>query len=286
MSNAIKFTPQGGRVRVSLGCQDSHVKIAVSDTGIGIEPEFLPHVFEPFRQEDASSTRRHGGLGLGLAIVLCLVELHGGTVEVTSEGKGHGACFTVSLPSEASQAGVVRPPAATCRRGSSDLSGRLMDLEGVRVLVVDDEADTRELVGLVLAEHHAEVQTAGSAAEALAKLPRFHPMVLVSDIGMPEEDGYALIQKVRRLPQEQGGAVSALALTAFARAEDRTRAILAGYQMYLAKLVEPWELVAYVASLAGRTSSEAMTGASSLKRPEGRPVEGKKKFNELSRGEA
>jgi PAS domain S-box-containing protein len=263
VSNAIKFTPQGGRVKVSLSQQGPHVQISVSDTGIGIEPEFLPHVFEPFRQADASSTRRHGGLGMGLAIVLCLAELHGGTVEVASSGKDQGASFTVKLPREAIPAGAraARAPAVTRRRASSDLSGRLVDLEGVRVLVVDDEPDTRDLVGLVLAEHHAEVQTVGSAAEAMAELTRFRPMVLVCDIGMPEEDGYSLIQKVRRLPLEQGGAVPALALTAFARAEDRTRAILEGYQMHLAKPVEPLELMAYVASLAGRTYREAMSGA-------------------------
>jgi PAS domain S-box-containing protein len=263
VSNAIKFTPQGGRVKVSLSQQGPYVQLTVSDTGIGIEPEFLPHVFEPFRQADASSTRRYGGLGMGLAIVLSLVELHGGTVEVASAGKDQGATFTVKLPREAihAEARVARAPAAIQRRAPSDLSGRLVDLEGVRVLVVEDEPDTREMVGLVLAEHHAEVQAVGSAADALAELARFRPMVLVCDIGLPEEDGYALIQKVRRLPQEQGGAVPALALTAFARAEDRTRAILEGYQMHLAKPVEPLELMAYVASLAGRTYREAMSSA-------------------------
>ncbi|PTL76217.1 response regulator [Vitiosangium sp. GDMCC 1.1324] len=263
VSNAIKFTPQGGRVKVALSQQGPNVQLTVSDTGIGIEPDFLPHVFEPFRQADASSTRRHGGLGMGLAIVLCLVELHGGTVEVASEGKDQGASFTVKLPRKAfpTAARASRTPATHRRRASSDLSGKLVDLESVRVLVVDDEPDTRELIGLVLAEHHAEVRTVGSAAEALAELARFRPMVLVSDIGMPEEDGYSLIQKVRRLPRDQGGVVPALALTAFARAEDRTRAILEGYQMHLAKPVEPLELMTYVASLAGRTYREAMPSA-------------------------
>ncbi|WP_095992360.1 response regulator [Cystobacter fuscus] len=263
VNNAIKFTPQGGRVKVALSQQGPHVQLTVSDTGIGIEPEFLPHVFEPFRQADASSTRQHGGLGMGLAIVLSLVELHGGTVEVASAGKGLGASFTVKLPREAIHIGARagRATMAPRRQASSNLSNRLVDLEGVRVLVVDDEPDTRQLIESLLAEHHAEVRTVCSAAEALVEFARFHPMVLVSDIGMPEEDGYSLIQKVRRLPQEQGGAVPALALTAFARPEDRTRALLAGYQMHLAKPVEPLELMTYVASLVGRTYREAMPSA-------------------------
>jgi CheY-like chemotaxis protein len=188
---------------------------------------------------------------------------------VASAGKDQGASFTVELPREASQAGAGRPPAAACRRASSDIGSGLVELEGVRVLVVDDEPDTRELMGLILEEHHAEVQTAGSAAEALAVLARCRPMVLVSDIGMPGEDGYALIQKVRRLPPEQGGAVPALALTAFVRAEDRTRAILEGYQLHLAKPVEPWVLASHVASLAGRggelETSQSQSGRSSAR---------------------
>ncbi|XYI02381.1 response regulator [Sorangium sp. So ce1128] len=255
VSNAIKFTLQGGYVMVSLKHGDSHVQITVSDTGLGIEPEFLPHVFERFRQADASTTRRHGGLGLGLSIVRHLVELHGGTVEAASAGKNQGASFTVKLPSAARHAEVAagKPPApAPHRRPFSHSGGEFLDLKGVRVLVVDDEPDTRDLIQQILAEHHAEVRTASSVVEALVELDRGQPMVLVSDIGMPQEDGYALIQKVRQLPQERGGSVPALALTAFAGTEDCTRALLAGYQVHLAKPVEPLKLVEHVASLAGR----------------------------------
>jgi CheY-like chemotaxis protein len=246
-------------VTVFLNEDDSHVQITVSDTGIGIEPEFLPHVVERFWQADASTTRRHGGLGLGLSIVLHLVELHGGTVEAASAGKNQGASFTVKLPAAARHAEVSagKPLApALRRRPLSHSDGKLLDLKGVRVLVVEDEPDTLDLILQILAEHHAEVWTARSAVEALAELDRGRPMVLVSDIGMPQEDGYVLIQKVRQLPREQGGSVPALALTAFAREDDCARALLAGYQMHLAKPVKPLDLVAHVASLAGRINCE------------------------------
>jgi PAS domain S-box-containing protein len=257
VSNAIKFTPQGGHVMVSLRHEDSHVQITVSDTGIGLDPEFLPYVFERFRQADSSSTRQHGGLGLGLSIVKHLTELHGGTVEVASAGKNQGASFTVKLPSAARHAEVAAgnsPAFALRRRPLSDSDDELLDLKGVRVLVVDDDPDTRDLILQILGEHHAEVRTASSTVEALAEFARGQPMVLVSDIGMPQEDGYVLIQKVRQLPQERGGSVPALALTAFAGADDCTRAHLAGYQMHLAKPVKPSELVEHVARLAGRKS--------------------------------
>ncbi|MDC3962114.1 response regulator [Polyangium jinanense] len=255
LSNSMKFTPQGGQVKVSLRREGSYAHLAVSDTGIGIDPNFLPYVFEQFRQEDASTTREHGGLGLGLSIVQHLVELHGGTVEAQSAGKDQGASFTVRLPLEAKHAEVLvgeRPLSMPQRRPLSHRGGELLNLTGVRVLVVDDEPDTRELLLRILVECHAEVRTAGSVVEALAELIRDQPTVLVSDIGMPQEGGYELIQKVRQLPRERGGSVPALALTAFARAEDRARALLAGYQMHLAKPVKPSELVAHVASLAGR----------------------------------
>jgi CheY-like chemotaxis protein/two-component sensor histidine kinase len=254
LSNAIKFTPRAGQVKVSLLHEGTHAQITVSDTGIGIDPAFVPHIFERFRQADASTTRRYGGLGLGLAIVRHLVELLGGTVEVASAGKDQGASFTVKLPLSMRQSEIVAgapPPAIGCR-GSWASGDDPVDLTGVRVLVVDDEPDARELIGRILAEHHMEVRTAGSAAEALAAFDEGWPMVLVSDISMPEEDGYALIRRVRRLPQERGGSVPALALTAFARAEDRARAISEGYQMHLTKPVKPWELLAYVSRLAGR----------------------------------
>ncbi|WP_437276536.1 response regulator [Sorangium sp. So ce375] len=255
LSNAMKFTPQGGQVKLSLRREGSYAHLSVSDTGAGIDPAFLPYVFEQFRQEDASTTREHGGLGLGLSIVQHLVELHGGTVEAASAGKGQGASFTVKLPLEAKRAEALaggEAPSTPQRRPSWHRGGELVNLKGVRVLVVDDEPDTRELLLRILAECQAEVRTAGSVVEALAELERDQPMVLVSDIGMPQEGGYELIRKVRQLPQERGGGVPALALTAFARAEDRAQALMAGYQMHLAKPVKPPDLVAHVATLAGR----------------------------------
>ncbi|MDI1447848.1 response regulator [Polyangium sp. 6x1] len=270
LSNSMKFTPRGGQVSVSLRREGSYAHLAVSDTGIGIDPDFLPYVFEQFRQADASATREHGGLGLGLSIVQHLVELHGGTVEAASPGKDQGASFTVRLPLEAKHAEVwaeERAPSTPPRRPVWHRGGDLLNLTGVRVLVVDDEPDTRELLLRILAECHAEVRTAGSVVEALAELDRDQPTVLVSDIGMPQEGGYELIQKVRQLPHERGGSVPALALTAFARAEDRTRALLAGYQMHLAKPVKPSELVAHVASLAGRTHARVETSPDGRVRP-------------------
>ncbi|WP_437852410.1 response regulator [Sorangium sp. So ce363] len=255
VSNAMKFTRQGGQVKVSLRREGTYARLAVSDTGIGIAPEFLPYVFEQFRQADASTTREYGGLGLGLSIVQHLVELHGGTVEAASAGKDQGASFTVKLPLSAKHVEALaggEPPPMPQRRPSRHRAGELLSLKGVRVLVVDDEPDTRELLLGILAECQAEVRTAGSVVEALAELERDQPTVLVSDIGMPHEGGYELIQKVRQLPEERGGSVPALALTAFARAEDRARALMAGYQMHLAKPVKPPDLVAHVATLAGR----------------------------------
>lgn len=258
LSNAIKFTPKGGKVQVVLERVHSHLEIGIADTGEGISPEFLPYVFDRFRQQDASTTRKHGGLGLGLAIVKQLVELHGGNVRVESGGRGQGTTFCVMLPLS-----VLRPvpdPDHAERRhpqaGSASLSipAQRLNLTGVKVLVVDDEADARGLVQRLLEDRGALVQSVGSAAEALRLLPVQRPDVLVSDIGMPGEDGYALIRQVRALPAEQGGNVPAVALTAYARSEDRLNVILAGFQMHLAKPVEAAELLALVASLAGRVA--------------------------------
>jgi PAS domain S-box-containing protein len=257
LSNAIKFTPRGGRVEVALERVNSNVEITVSDTGVGISPDFLPYVFERFRQADASSTRRHGGLGLGLSIVKHLAELHGGTVRARSAGEGKGASFIVHLP--LSPARIEEPdrhhptaagpdPAAATRQDAPSL-------EGLKVLVVDDEPDARLLVARILSDHRAEVVTTASADEALPALQRERPQVLISDIGMPEVDGYELMRRVRSMSSGNGGAVPAVALTAFARPEDRLRALHAGYQMHVAKPVEPAELVAVVASLAGRLRS-------------------------------
>jgi PAS domain S-box-containing protein len=252
LANAIKFTPKGGRVQVRFERVNSHIEIAVSDTGQGIAPEFLPFVFDRFRQADGTATRAHGGLGLGLSIVRHLVELHGGTVHVDSQGEGHGATFTVKLPlltvyqREGGQEHVH--PAARDIHSSFDCAERL---DGLKVLVVDDEADTRELLRVVLGRCGAEVTTAGSAEEALDLLKVNRPDVLVSDIGMPGTDGYELIRQVRALSLEGGGKIPAVALTAYARAEDRLQVLRAGYQMHVAKPVELSELVAIVANLAG-----------------------------------
>jgi PAS domain S-box-containing protein len=253
LSNAIKFTTRGGKVQVMLERVNSHIEIAVSDTGAGIAPEFLPHVFDRFRQADQRTTRQHGGMGLGLAIVRHLVELHGGVVRAESPGVGLGSTFTVLLPVAPVYQGAVEGgrvhPAARDTLPSFDCVERL---DGVRVLVVDDEPDARELLKAGLGRCGAEVTVAGSAAEALQAMRVVAPDLLISDIGMPEEDGYELIQHVRALPVESGGRVPAIALTAYARVEDRMQALRAGYQMHVPKPVEIAELVAVAASLVER----------------------------------
>jgi PAS domain S-box-containing protein len=253
LSNAIKFTPKGGRVQIRLERVNSHVALVVSDTGKGIGAEFMPHVFERFRQADQKTTRLHGGLGIGLAIVRHLVELHGGTVQADSPGEGQGATFVVKLPilpvqQKDDPAGCAYPAAGNTLP-SYDCPERL---EGLKVLVVDDEFDTRELLGVALRRCGAEVSTAGSAREALAAIEESRPDLLISDIGMPGEDGYELIGKVRALTNGRGGEIPAIALTAYARTEDRLRALRAGYQMHLSKPVELAELVVVMASLAQR----------------------------------
>lgn len=250
LSNAIKFTQGGGRVEVRLARGDGLLEIAVSDTGQGIPPEFLPYLFDRFRQADAAITRQHGGLGLGLSICRHLVELHGGTVHAKSAGEGQGATFTVKLPLAASRRIPDKAaPASPSREPPVEPFGRA-SLGALRVLVVDDEPDALELVQRVLEEHGAEVVTAASAVEALDRIARRVPDVLVSDIGMPEVDGYDLVRRLRALPPEQGGEVPALALTAFARPEDRARAIAAGYDTHLKKPFDGTELCAAVARLA------------------------------------
>ncbi|MDB5295740.1 MAG: hypothetical protein JWO31_1723 [Phycisphaerales bacterium] len=254
LSNAVKFTPKGGRVHVALGRVNSHVEVSVTDTGEGIDAGFLPHVFDRFRQADASTTRRHGGLGLGLAIVKQLVDLHGGSVRVSSPGPGRGSTFTVELPLTAVQPGDDMPAAAREHPGSEVEGGghrpAYGQLVGVSVLVVDDEDDARTVVRRLLEGCGAVVDTAGSAGEALAHLTARVPDVLVSDIGMPGQDGYELIRRVRALPPDRGGRVHALALTAYARTVDRVRALEAGFHMHVAKPVDPAELIVTVAALA------------------------------------
>jgi CheY-like chemotaxis protein len=231
------------------------MEITVSDTGQGIAPEFLLHVFERFRQSDSSSTRRHGGLGLGLAIVHQLVEMHGGAVNAESPGQGAGTTFKVILPllsvhHELSAGGMADDGLI----GSKTPAGSRLSLADLRVLVVDDEPDSRELIGVVLKGRGARVVAVGSAVEALAEMERQAFDVLVSDIGMPVVDGYALISKIRQLPAERGGRIPAAALTAYAGAGDRTRTLSAGYQIHIPKPVEPAELTTVVANLAERYS--------------------------------
>jgi PAS domain S-box-containing protein len=254
LTNAVKFTPRGGKVEVLLSRVNSHIEIRVNDTGLGIAPEFLPHVFERFRQADSSSTRRYGGLGLGLAIVKQLVELHGGSVRAQSEGEGRGSTFVVSLPLAPVRVAPQQasPAAAGGRTAPAVADQDGVDLSGIKVLVVDDEPDALDLIKRVLAMRQATVITATNVADGLRVLQGERPDVLVSDIGMPEQDGYHFIREVRRLPSAAGGRIPAVALTAFARSEDRTRALLAGYQIHLAKPIEPRELLVTVASLAGR----------------------------------
>jgi len=251
LSNAVKFTPTAGKITVTLERINSHVEISVSDSGEGILPEFLPHVFDRFRQQDSSTMRKHQGLGLGLSIVKQLVELHGGAVRASSAGLGQGATFVVSLPVAAAHR-EVKEREVTVPVEPPPVSEGVPTLLGTRVLVVDDDTDARELLRSILAQRGASVRTAGSASEALAQLDSRVPDVLVSDIGMPGQDGYGLIREVRLRPREKGGHIPALALTAFARSDDRRRAISAGFHMHLAKPVEPAELVTVVASLARR----------------------------------
>jgi PAS domain S-box-containing protein len=253
LTNAVKFTSKGGRIQVKVQRINSHVEIAVSDSGVGIRKEFLPYVFDRFRQADASITRTHGGLGLGLSIVRQLVDLHGGSVRVQSEGEGKGTTFTITLPfvgvvTNQDDAGSVHPT-----QGDEIISFEgLPSLQGLKILVVDDEADTRELIREVLKECGSEVITSRSAEEALAALEEHKPDILISDLGMPDEDGYSLISKIRALPDERGGQIPAAALTAYARAEDRMRVLRSGFQFHLPKPIDSAELVTVVASLAGR----------------------------------
>jgi PAS domain S-box-containing protein len=250
LSNAIKFTPNGGTVAIEAESVDGYVEIRVRDTGIGIKEEFLPHVFDRFRQADASSIRKFGGLGLGLAIVRHITEMHGGTVRVASEGENLGATFTISLPVTASQPEDIESGRTSGARILEDAPK--ISLDGLLILVVDDEDDTRQLLVQSLTFYGATVVTAKSAAEGLSEIIDKSPDVLVSDIGMPEEDGYSLIRKTRALSDEHQKNVKAIALTAFTRAQDRMRALSAGYQNHVSKPVEPDELATVIASLTGR----------------------------------
>ncbi len=264
LCNAIKFTPNGGRVEVRLSvfsdseqqATDNYAQIQVSDTGKGISPDFLPYVFERFRQADSTSTRSNKGLGLGLAIARHLVELHGGTIQAESAGIGQGATFTVMLPllaipsakeAQTSNSNQMQVPMVGEDTAALENPPRL---DGLQVLVVDDEADVREWISTVLTESGAQVIAVGSVGEALAALEQLRPDVLVSDIGMPDEDGYTFIRKVRELGSEMGGRIPAVALTGYAREEDYRQAKAAGFQLHIAKPIKAAELVAVVKSLA------------------------------------
>jgi CheY-like chemotaxis protein/two-component sensor histidine kinase len=242
LSNAVKFTPTGGTVTVRVEVEGPEVRVSVSDTGIGIAPEFLPHVFERFRQADSSSTRRFGGLGLGLSIVKQLVDLHGGSVRAESAGEGHGATFSVSI--RAAGAGATPEPGAP-----SSTHGALV---GLTVLVVDDDDDGRELLRAVLRGAGARVSTAASATEGVTAAMRERPDVIVSDIAMPERDGCQMLRELRALPPENGGLTPAIAVTAFASGEDRRRASEAGFSSYIVKPVDAVDLVTTVAATVGR----------------------------------
>ena len=245
LSNAIKFTPAGGAVGVTLGCEGGSARIVVHDTGIGLDPDFLPHAFERFRQGESGSTRHHGGLGLGLAIVQHMIRLHGGDVMAESEGLNRGATFTVTLPALARETGAA---VATAAPGI----GFQPSLTDLRILAVDDDPDALALMETVLSQRGAKVTRATSVADALAALERDVPDVLISDIAMPGQDGYALIHAVRTSPRAEVREVPAAALTAYASAEDRTRVVLAGFQSHLPKPIDVDALVVLVAKLAGR----------------------------------
>ncbi len=244
LSNAVKFTPAHGRVEVRLQCVEQQAQITISDSGKGISAQFLPHVFDYFRQADSATTRKFGGLGLGLAIVRYLVELHGGTIRADSPGEELGATFTVSLPLMPAQAAVSQSPV---------FPSQSLDLNDVEVLVVDDDRDTREFVEFLLNQVGARVVTAASAREALAALMSTKPYVLLSDIGMPDMDGYMLMRQIRKLPPEQGGSIPAIALTAYAAEIDYQQAIDAGFQQHIAKPIEPDELIRIIVEILNRT---------------------------------
>jgi signal transduction histidine kinase len=251
LSNAVKFTPEGGHVTVRARRDDAHVQLEVADTGVGIEEEFLPYIFDRFRQADSSSTRRHGGLGLGLAIARHLAELHGGTVQARSPGPGQGTTFTVRLPARAARAAAPAtlpgaPPTPASEAPSGAAAGRL---DGLRVLVVEDEPDTLDLVATILRERGATVEAVATTQDARDALARLRPDLLLSDIGLPGEDGLALMRAIRTLAPEQGGQVPAVALTAYAREQDRAQALHAGFQAHLPKPIQPQDLVRVISQV-------------------------------------
>jgi signal transduction histidine kinase/CheY-like chemotaxis protein len=252
-SNAVKFTPERGKVRVQAQRAGSVIRISVSDSGVGITPEFLPYIFDRFRQADGSTTRVHGGLGLGLSIVKHLVQLHQGKVEVQSEGKNEGACFTISLPVAFKAPTIAAENSAKAEPGSNGLPASYSKaLKGLRILVVDDEVDSRDLVSAILTRCGSEVTCCESAADALKAIRDWKPDLLVSDIGMPNEDGYALIGKMRKMKSKRARQTPAVALTAYVTNEDRERALAAGFRLHVSKPIEPANLVRLIAEAIGR----------------------------------
>jgi CheY-like chemotaxis protein/anti-sigma regulatory factor (Ser/Thr protein kinase) len=255
LTNAIRFTPNGGRVDLSVEHAGSQMEVKVVDTGRGISADFLPHVFERFRQADKVTSRQQGGLGLGLAIVRQLVELHGGTVHAASDGEGRGATVTIRLPILTAAAPAERWSALAERRFGPSMESpppRSLRLDDVHILVVDDQTDGRTLTSLVLTESGARVKTVASAREALQSLEGQRPDVLVTDIGLPGEDGYALVSQIRQHEAAHGGFLPAIALTGFTRAEDRARILVAGFQAHVSKPIDPVELTAAIAAVMRR----------------------------------
>ena len=251
LSNAIKFTPKGGRVQVVLERVNSHIEIRVSDTGRGVKPEFLPFIFDRFSQSEPSTTRTHGGLGMGLAISKAIMELHGGTITAHSEGEGKGSTFAISIPIMPVNKQQL-PLDRVHPRAWTEISVECPpEISGLKILVVDDDSDTCDMIRAVLEQCGGQVHTATDADAALDAFSTWKPAVLISDIGLPEVDGYELLRRIREHEKHSGSRVPAVALTAFARIEDRVKALAAGYQMHVAKPVEPGELLAIVASLAG-----------------------------------
>jgi CheY-like chemotaxis protein len=256
LSNAVKFTPEGGRIEVRLAEENNRVRLEVKDSGVGIAPDFLPYVFDRFSQADSSVTRSFGGLGLGLAIVRHLIELHGGTVGVMSAGEGLGAAFLVTLPLATTEVPADARAAGAARDSESSTMGEKQAsypaLDGLRVLVVDDDADTRTMVTMVFERCGSEVRASATAREALDIFELWHPEVMVCDIGMPDEDGYSFIRRVRLAEAHRTQQTPAVALTGYARSEDRARALASGYQMHIAKPIDPLQLANAITKLANR----------------------------------
>jgi CheY-like chemotaxis protein/anti-sigma regulatory factor (Ser/Thr protein kinase) len=262
-SNAVKFTPKHGQVNVRISSENSHASVSVSDTGIGIKREFLPYIFDRFRQADGSTTRTHGGLGLGLAIVRHLVELHNGNVRVESDGRELGSTFTVSLP-------VAEPVTLRSRNALAPAENKVLPaiagniLDGLRILVVDDEPDSRELVATILKRSGGEVRCSQSAADAIRAFKEWEPDLLISDIAMPNEDGFILLKKLRRLRSKRAKEIPAVALSAYATDEDRLLALSKGFQLHLPKPIEPENLVTSIAAALGR---DTLSPAAQTARP-------------------